>query len=37
MGKRYKSSEVTRQTIRDALKELMAVKPLEKITVGEIM
>ena len=37
MGKRYKASEITRQTIRDALKALMTVKPLEKITVGEIM
>lgn len=37
MSKRYKSSEVTRQAIAGALKELMAVKPLERITVAEIM
>ena len=37
MGKRYKASEVTRQAISGALKQLMAQKPLERITVAEIM
>ena len=37
MSKRYKSSEVTCQAMGGALKSLMAVKPLEKITVAEIM
>ena len=37
MGRRYKASEVTRQAICGALKQLMAQKPLERITVAEIM
>ena len=37
MGKEYKSSAVTRRAISDALKSLMTQKPLEKITIGEIM
>ena len=37
MGKRYKTSETTCQAISGALKQLMAQKPLERITVAEIM
>ena len=37
MGRRYKAFEVTRQAICGALKQLMAQKPLERITVAEIM
>lgn len=37
MGRCYKTSEATRQTICGALKGLMARKPLEKITISEIM
>ena len=37
MSKQYKSSEATRLAISSAMKELMAVKPLEKITITEIM
>ena len=37
MGRRYKASEVTRQAICGALKQLMAQKPLERITVAKIM
>ena len=37
MSRRYRSSEITRQAMGGALKRLMAVKPLEKITVAEIM
>lgn len=37
MGKQYKSSAVTRQAICSALKQLMAQKPLEKITISELM
>ena len=37
MGKRYKTSETTCQAISGALKQLMTQKPLERITVAEIM
>lgn len=37
MGKRYKTSETTCQAISGALKQLMIQKPLERITVAEIM
>ena len=37
MGRRYKASEVTRQAVCGALKQFMAQKPLERITVAEIM
>jgi len=37
MGKRYKTSETTCQAISGALKRLMTQKPLERITVAEIM
>ena len=37
MGKRYKTSETTCQAINGALKQLMTQKPLERITVAEIM
>ena len=37
MGKRYKTSETTCQAISGALKQLMIQKPLERITVSEIM
>ena len=37
MGKRYKASETTCQAISGALKQLMTQKPLERITVAEIM
>ena len=37
MSKRYRSSEVTRRAITDALKQLMTQKPLDKITISEIM
>ena len=37
MGKEYKSSAATRRAISEALKALMLQKPLDKITVGEIM
>ena len=37
MGKEYKASAVTRRAISDALKTLMTQKPLEKITISEIM
>lgn len=37
MNKHYKSSEVTRKAICDALKRLMAQKPLSKITISDIM
>lgn len=37
MSKRYRSSEITRRAIGDALKRLMAQKPFEKITITEIM
>ena len=37
MGKRYKTSENTCQAISGALKQLMIQKPLERITVAEIM
>ena len=37
MGKRYKPSETTCQAISGALKQLMIQKPLERITVAEIM
>ena len=33
----YESSHATKQAISASLKELMAQKPLEKITVSEIM
>ena len=36
-GRRYKASEVTWQAICSALKQLMAQKPLERITVAKIM
>ena len=37
MGKRYKTSEITCQAISGVLKQLMIQKPLERITVAEIM
>ena len=37
MGKQYKSSAITRQAICIALKQLMDQKPLEKITISELM
>ena len=37
MGKEYKSSAATRRAISEALKALMLQKPLDKITIGEIM
>lgn len=37
MGKRYKTSETTCLAISGALKQLMTQKPLERITVAEIM
>lgn len=37
MGKEYKSSAATRRAISEALKTLMLQKPLDKITIGEIM
>lgn len=37
MGKEYKSSAATRRAISGALKALMLQKPLDKITIGEIM
>lgn len=37
MGKEYKSSAATRRDISEALKALMLQKPLDKITIGEIM
>lgn len=37
MEKRYKVSDQTRRAICAALRELMAQKPLEKITISEIM
>ena len=36
-NKSYESSHATKQAICAALKELMAQKPLERITVSEIM
>lgn len=37
MGKEYMSSAATRRAISEALKALMLQKPLDKITIGEIM
>ena len=37
MGKEYKSSAATRRAISEALKALMLQKPLDQITIGEIM
>ena len=37
MEKRYKVSDITKQSICAALQHLMAQKPLEKITISEIM
>lgn len=37
MGKEYKSSAATRRAISEALKALMLQKPLDKITIWEIM
>ena len=37
MGKEDKSSAATRRAISEALKALMLQKPLDKITIGEIM
>lgn len=37
MGKEYKSSAATRRAISETLKALMLQKPLDKITIGEIM
>ena len=37
MGKEYKSSAATRRAISEALMALMVQRPLDKITIGEIM